>query len=48
VISDPLEYVLQVTLRINVIQFATLDKTVNDRGALAAAVGAEEEILISS
>ena len=45
VIGDPFENVLQIALRVDAIQFTTLDKTVNDRDALAAAVGAEEEII---
>ena len=42
-ISDALQDIVQVALRIDVIEFAGLDQAVNDRRALATGVRAKEQ-----
>jgi len=41
-IGNPLQNVMQIPLRINVIEFATFDKGIDDRRALTTGVGSEE------
>ena len=39
---------MQIALRIDVVEFAGLHETVNDRRTLATAIGSEEQIVASS
>ena len=41
-IRDALEDVMEITLRVDVIEFTSFHETINDRCALTAAVGSEE------
>ena len=41
-VGDPLEYVVQIALRINVVELAGLDETVDDRRTITTAVGSKE------
>src|ERR1700756_2340081 len=46
-IGNALEYVMQIALRVDLIELAGFNKTVNDRCTLAAAVRSEEQIIAS-
>jgi hypothetical protein len=45
-IGDALDHVLQITLWIDVIQLACLNKTISDRGAFATRVRSEEQVVL--
>src|SRR4030081_2060952 len=46
-VGDPLEYVVQIALRIDVIELTALDQTIDNRRALATAVRSEEQIILA-
>jgi hypothetical protein len=48
VISNSLENILKITLRIDLVAPATLDQRINDRRALATRVRSKEEIILST